>query len=195
MSNQKDYLIGKAQKILECGIIIDTETTGLGENDTVVELAAVRASDGVVLVNSLTAPKSIMQKAAEKTHGISEYKALSARPFWKVWDELDGKIVDGEYFTSFNRGFDERLVRQSLFLCGFTGWPWNVPDKVFCIMGLANRYFAEHLEWDSERSQFKRLSLARCLEIAGIEFKGDPHRALTDAIAARDLLIYIAEGL
>ncbi len=192
MSNQKDYLIGKAKKILECGIIIDTETTGLGENDTVVELAALRASDGVVLVNSLTAPRSVMQKAAEKTHGISEYEAFSAQPFFNVWNDLD--VLDGEYFTSFNRGFDERLVRQSLFLSGFTGWPWNVPDKIFCIMELANRYFSEHLEWDSERSKFKRLSLARCLEIAGIEFKGDPHRALTDAIAARDLLIHIAEG-
>ena len=195
MSNPKDYLIEKAKKILECGIIIDTETTGLGENDTVVELAAVRASDGVVLVNSLTAPKSIMQKAAEEIHGISEYEAYSSQLFFNVWDDLDRKVLDGEYFTSFNRGFDERLVRQSLFLSGFTGWPWPVPDKIFCIMELANRYFSEYLEWDSEKSQFKRLSLARCLEIAGIEFKGDPHRALTDAIAARDLLIYIADGL
>jgi len=194
VSTYQDYLMAKACQLVECGVVVDTETTGLGENDTVVELAAVRAVDGAVLVNAITAPRSVMQQEALNTHGISEHEALSAPAFFFAYEELQNKMSDGEYFTSFNRAFDERLVRQSMFKSGWGAWPWPAPDQLCCIMELANRYFAEHLEWNPERSQFKRLSLARCLEITGIEFKGDAHRALTDAIAARELLLFMAEG-
>lgn len=64
-----------------------------------------------------------------------------------------------------------------------------------CVMELANRYFSDHLKWDTEKSQFKRLSLKSCMAIAGLAYQGTAHRALADALAASDLLNHMAKGL
>lgn len=61
-----------------------------------------------------------------------------------------------------------------------------------CTMELANRFFADELEWDSANSRFKRLSLERCMELAGIQREGKAHRALSDVLATVDLLQYMA---
>lgn len=191
MTHTKPGLIEIANWLLQNAIVIDTETTGLDTHDTVVEIAAIRASDGQVLVNKLTAPSSIMNPEAQRVNGITEEEALNAPPFFEIYDELISKVSDGEFLTSFNRGFDERLVRQSMFLSGAKCGPWPTPG-LLCLQELANRFFHEHLVWDSSRSCFKRLSLARCLEIAGIEQELPAHRALSDAKAALTLLKFIA---
>lgn len=188
-----------AQFIVDNCIVIDTETTGLGENDVVIELAAIRIKTGEVLVDELIKPEWLISPAAEKVHGISHDEAQNQGVnFGKAWDSLGLKSYgDGEYITAFNLVFDERLVRQTDYrvLNPSSIPPFPKPDGIICIMELANRHFAkDHAEWDSEQSRFRRLSLARCCEIAGIEFEGQAHRALSDAKAAADLVTAIAEG-
>lgn len=188
-----------AQFIVDNCICIDTETTGLGENDVVIELAAIRIKTGEVLVDELIKPEWLISPAAEKVHGISHDEAQNQGVnFGKAWDSLSLKSYgDGEYITAFNLVFDERLVRQTDYrvLNPSPIPPFPKPDGIICIMELANRHFAkDYAEWDSEQSRFRRLSLARCCEIAGIEFEGQAHRALSDAKAAADLVTAIAEG-
>jgi DNA polymerase-3 subunit epsilon len=189
---------GNAQWILDNCVIIDTETTGLGENDVVIELSAIRASNGEVLVDSLIRPMWLMHPAAAKVNKIDETELFNnGAMFAEKYSELtDLSELEGTYITSFNRSFDERLCRQSAFKAFplASGRNWNKPEDSICIMELANRAFAHHLEWDAEQAKFKRLSLAKCLEIAGIEFDGEPHRALTDAKATLELVKYIANG-
>ena len=61
-------------------------------------------------------------------------------------------------------------------------------------MELVNRHFIDHVLWDAEKSCFKRLSLARACEIAGIKYQGQAHRAIVDCHATLDLLKFIAFG-
>ena len=81
--------------------------------------------------------------------------------------------------------FDRRLLLQTAYASGVSktviSGLISRSEERSCIMELANRYFYEHLEWDHEKSCFKRLSLERCLEIAGIDREGTAHRALSDA--------------
>jgi len=211
-----------AQWIVDNCICIDTETTGLGENDVVVEIAAIQIGTGRVLVDTVVKPIWLTDPKAEETHGITWEEQEGGQDFKKVLDQLHGKSKFGpDVFTAFNLQFDERLIRQTMFRLGEPFPPLNeyatkvramyaekdteskkpeklrvteVPETI-CIMELANRHFAkDHAEWDNENSRFRRLSLAKCCEIAGVEFTGTAHRALADARAAADLVIAIAEG-
>tara|TARA_Y100000310_G_scaffold345867_1_gene471972 strand:- start:4307 stop:4894 length:588 start_codon:yes stop_codon:yes gene_type:complete len=186
-----------AQWIVDNCICIDTETTGLGENDVVVEIAAIRIKTGEVLVNDVVKPNWITNRFAEATHGITWQEQTNGEYFGDVLETLHRKNRGDEFYTAFNLVFDERLIRQTVFRLPSPGecGPFPKPDGIICIMELANRHFAkDHAEWDNENSRFRRLSLAKCCEIAGVEFTGTAHRALADARAAADLVIAIAEG-
>ena len=201
----KQRIIEVAQWVRDNCIVIDTETTGLGENDSIVELAAVSPKDRVVELNVLVRPLSPMGTGAEKTHGISMADAqYSGTPATRAiihlaearqrWDRTLS-------LASFNWRFDARMILQTAFRSACTdtiaeavSLTAPTTGQTQCVMELANRYLHEHLEWDAEQSKFKRLSLEKCLQITGIQREGTAHRALSDALAAADLLNFIAEG-
>ena len=189
-------LIQQAHRILTECVILDTETTGFEDNDTIIELAAVDGMTCEVIEDALTLTKNEVRQEITDLTGITQ----------AMLDE-DGcnpdEVLSNLFFTleleelkiaAYNLTFDSRMIRQTMNAWDFS--PTNTPlfSQSNCIMELANRYFAEYLEWDAEQSKFRRLSLEKCLEITGIERTGTAHRALSDAIAARDLLVYIAEG-
>ena len=189
-------LIQQARRILTECVIVDTETTGLSDTDTIIELAAVDGMTCEVIQDALTLTKNEVRQEITDLTGITQ----------AMLDEegCDPEDVIGDLFftlenehlniAAFNLTFDSRMIRQTMAACEMTAENEPAYRQSNCIMELANRYFAEYLEWDAEQSKFKRLSLAKCLEITGIQRAGNAHRALSDAIAARDLLVYIAEG-
>lgn len=189
-------LIQQARRILTECVILDTETTGLSDTDTIIELAAVDGLTCEVIQDALTLTKNEVRQEITDLTGITQ----------AMLDE-DGcdpeEVIGNLFFTlddeglniaAYNLTFDSRMIRQTMAACEMTAENEPAYRQSNCIMELANRYFAEYLEWDSEQSKFKRLSLTKCLEITGIERAGNAHRALSDAIAALDLLVYIAEG-
>lgn len=198
----KQQVIEQAQWVRDNCIVIDTETTGLGENDTIVELAAVCPKTRNELLDTLVQPLSPMSAGAEKTHGISLQEAFSdgSNARRAILELGNARMVSGSYITAFNRQFDARMIQQTAFKSGdsetyHTAIQLTARNEfTTCIMELANRYLHEHLEWDSEQAKFKRLSLEKCLQITGIQREGIAHRALSDALAAADLLNFIAEG-
>jgi len=200
MKISTDWVREEAQNLVQNAVVIDTETTGLGENDTIVELAAVRAFDRLVVFDSLVQPLSPVHPAAAAVHGIDPLKAyMQGTPADLAVSQMLVSIDDSSCtsITSYNLNFDRRLIEQSLLKkqssnLGTILAPFIFMTNCNCIMELANRFFHEHLEWNADRSQFKRLSLERCLEIAGIKREGTAHRALSDALAATDLLRFIA---
>ncbi|GEM_PF-1639803 len=196
----RQRLIEIAQWIRDNCIVIDTETTGLGENDTIVELAAICPKTREALLETLVQPISPMSKSAEKVHGITMHEAMhDGHHYVRVITTLRS-IAGNLFIAAFNRAYDIRMIQQSAFFYASREaiadaiHTTREADGTTCIMELANRYLHEHLEWDAEQSKFRRLSLEKCLEITGIQREGQAHRALSDALAATDLLNYIAEG-
>jgi len=187
--------IQAAQDILASNpAVFDTETTGLGSDAVVVEIAAVDANS-IPLIDTLISPVSVFPYEVSKINGITGYELKHSGRGWdiahmQVWD-----ILQRHSFVAFNASFDVRVLEQTNHHSGerpFFGSDSEV--MVFDLMELANRHFHKHLEWDEGQSKFKRLSLAKCCEIGGIEFNGPAHRALVDANAALALLHYIANG-
>lgn len=207
----KPYNIQQAANfLLKHGIIIDTETTGVGDDDVVIELAAIEGHSGDVLIDTLVISRKEIPAEATKVHGISEDDFAKAndegKDLYDIYNAMkqikEIQISTGSVFTAYNLPFDSRLIDQSIMYdddgfggieLGMMGAVPNVPG--ICIMELANRALvAKHGEWDHQWSQFKRLSLERCLEIAGIQREGKAHRALSDCLSTRALLIWLSEG-
>lgn len=189
-------LIHQARRILSECVIVDTETTGLKDTDTIIELAAVDGMTCGVVQNALMLTKSELRQEITDLTGITqamldEYGCDPEDAIGDLFFILDD---EGLHIAAYNLTFDTRMLLQTMEACEMAPDSATNTRQSNDIMELANRYFAEYLEWDTEQSKFKRLSLAKCLEITGIERKGDAHRALSDATAARDLLVYIAEG-
>lgn len=210
----REDLLHRIYNLIEYGIVIDTETTGLGDGDTVVELAAVRVKDRSVLINTLVVPNSPMGDAAYRVHGITAAEASAGGiTITDAFNQLHAKAsalpMDKRIISAYNLPFDQRLITQSLHLEDDSAATLDAkmawleatgvkPDsRIYaaprCIMELATRLFIDHLEWDSNRSSFKRLSLERCVELAGIKREGTAHRALSDVLATVDLLHYFAQ--
>lgn len=121
-------------------VILDTETTGLDNDDQIIEIAIID-HHGTTLINKLIKATKASHPMALKTHDLNPYD------------------------------------------------PWEHD-----IMELANRHFIDHATWDKDRSQFKRLSLAKCCELAGIKYQGNAHRAIVDCHALLDLLRFMANS-
>lgn len=189
-------LIQQARRILSECVIVDTETTGFEDNDTIIELAAVDGMTCEVIQDALTLTKNEVRQEITDLTGITQamLDEEGCDPEDVIGDLFFTLENDGLNIAAFNLTFDSRMIRQTMAACEMTAENEPAYRQSNCIMELANRYFAEYLEWDAEQSKFKRLSLAKCLEITGIQRAGNAHRALSDAIAARDLLAYIAEG-
>lgn len=180
-----------AKQILELDpIILDTETTGLDDNDQIIEIAVITTS-GQQLLNTLVKANKDSHPIALQTHGISrEITDLKGKPWSDVLADLNA-IFECHPMCAYNEVFDTRMIKQT---CEAHKTEQPVHTIKFDIMELANRHFIEHAIWCTKRSQFKRLSLAKCCELAGIKFQGSAHRAIVDCHATLDLLKYIANS-
>ena len=188
----------QAQYIIDNAIMVDTETTGLRDTDQVIELCAIKASTGAVLLDTLVYNDGAdVEPEALAVNGITTEMMAGGRPVAELIQRLFKiKNEHDAFLTAYNVPFDSRLINQTATANNLRPVLFNgLECSTICAMEVANRHFvAEHGVWDSDRSQFKRLSLSRCCEIAGIKYEGDAHRAYADTKAAVDLMRAIAEG-
>ena len=94
-------------------VILDTETTGLANDDEVIQLGVVD-STGTVLLDCLIKPdqKKCIHPKAVQTHGIT-MDMLKDKPLYgKVGDLLKG-VVQGCTVVTYNAEFDRRLIAQT----------------------------------------------------------------------------------
>ena len=153
-------------------LFLDTETTGLGDDDQVIELAIVDA-EGELLFHSLVRPTVAISEGAAAVHGISEAE-LAAAPTWPEIDKTVRQLLKGRLVVAHNVSFDARLLRQ-------TCRAHNLPDIDY--------------EWRCTLDLLTPLNggrwprLARAVELAGVAFPdGDAHRAQRDAECVRRIV-------
>ena len=165
------------------GIFIDTETTGRGRNDEIIEIAVIDEAE-TVLFQSLIKPKRLITKASTKVHGITNKMVADAPSFADVWAELVAVIADST-IVFYNQDFDTRMIRQSVAIAFdsptpehfYTLFPRN---KTFCLMSY---YARNHGVWSDYYQAGKFASLvdackAQCVPIDDLS----NHRAIDDAI-------------
>ena len=188
MQNKNKAILQARTFIDQACIIVDTETTGLGTTDEIIEIACIDIN-GLVLLESLVKPTCHISNDAERIHGITISDLDNAPSMDTLALELK-QVIQDRIVLSYNFDFDSRLVRQSLHAVGLR-WTeeWNDmrgSREDHCIMYWYGRY--------RPRESGRSTSLADALKQCGIvaEYKG--HRALYDAQAARRLLLHMGQS-
>ena len=181
--------IGQARALLDDSpFVFDTETTGLGSDDEIVEIAIISV-DGTVLLDSLVKPRFPVPPEATRIHGIGNADLAQAPTILELLPQLQQLFAD-RLVTSYNLDYDIRMVRQSLAAvggCRPQGWPTSNPSH--CIMELYARFWGA---WNDYHGSYTLQSLGNALSQCSLTTEDTPHRALGDAKGALKVLQYMA---
>lgn len=99
-------------------VVVDTETTGIGPTDQVVQIAVLDHA-GRVLVDTLVQPTCEIHPKATGVHGFDREK-LATAPTYEAVHDLVSTHLAGRLVIAYNAVFDERLLTQSAAV-------WNLP--------------------------------------------------------------------
>jgi len=160
-------------------VILDTETTGIGKSDQIVQIGIIDAQ-GSALLSCLVKPigKRKFHEEAIDTHGITFEKVKTAETI----DELLPKIisaVNGRTILAYNADFDKRLLDQS---CAKANIP-TPPFRWECVMLNYSQFCGEPSRTPGE---YRPQKLPR-------KNKLDHHDATGDCHLTLELLIQMAE--
>lgn len=182
--------------------VMDTETTGTGPHDEVVEVAVISAT-GDTIFHSLVRPSRSIPAQATSIHGISSDDVRTAPTISEVATDLLHALNE-KFVMAYNADFDFRLLNQSLEGAGLVSVlrrrsrPWdaaNCPHGAevavdsACVMRM---YAAWHGEWDSFHKSYTYQKLTKAVADFGLDYGGEAHGALADARAALAVLRHMA---
>jgi len=154
-------------------VFLDTETTGLGSNDQIVEIAVLDFDDHVLL-DTLVRPYVPISPQAMAIHGITAADAGGGMAFREVWRKLT-PILAKYPVVIYNASFDLRLLQQT---ASASGVRYQAPRAVHCAMGL---YAALH----------GKASLEKAARNQGVTLPPALHRAAADAELTRRLVRHL----
>ena len=150
---------------------LDTETTGLGARDRIVEIAirTVDPSGETRDWESLVRSPVPIPGDAERIHGISNEMIGAARSWW----ELEGTVrslLEGRVVVAHSARFDATMIGKE--------WGQHPPPCAWlCSLTLAKKILPGLLSY----------SLGNLLRALGVEPEGPAHRAAGDVAALATL--------
>lgn len=168
------------------GIAWDVETTGLGPQAEITEIALVRIHDGVKLFESRVRPnKAKMEEEAQRITGITD-AMLKKAPYWQDIEEELLLIIGNSRLVAWSgervgdKPFDARMAAQSHIAAGLG----PVTETFFLTSNIKwyHRAYRQKAYGDKLHSSI-RGGLERALKIEGKEFTGRQHGARVDAEA------------
>ena len=177
LTDPRSLAITSARQVLQNEpLFLDTETTGLGNMDEIVEIAVVDKG-GKVLVDTLVKPSRPIPGDVIKIHGITNEMVQKA-PAWPIlWSQIRYLLV-GRIIVAYNSKFDMRMMEQSHRLYRLS-WKENIQDVD--LLGLYSQF----------RGTSRFFSLDEAGRLSGISLP-NAHRSLADTLLARALLFHIA---
>lgn len=154
-------------------LILDTETTGLGDDAEIIEISIIDCA-GKVLLNTLVKPHNFIPAEATAIHGITNEMVATA-PTWRDIHWQFMALTHTKTLVIYNIDFDVRLILQTATInkCGFSSFELNAE----CAMHNYAEYYGQ---WDEKRNKFKWQSLSNAAKQQGVVIDGTPHRALSD---------------
>lgn len=166
-------------------MILDTETTGFGNNDDIIEVAAVTPR-GEVLVNTLIQPGRRIPAEITRITGIADHMVADSPRFRTVWERSLAGHFGARGIIAYNAPFDIRMLRQNILRhCGVT---WS-PAGSDCLM----RAYASYRGEPAMRGGgYRNHKLGIACAHMGIAHD-HAHRALDDCLVSARLLHAMAE--
>lgn len=115
MLKDRNESIHWARKILsnpDHYVILDTETTGLGQDDEVIQISII-GIDGSPILNSMVKCDRSIPRAATEVHGITKRQLKDAPTMADLFDRIH-EATRGKVVIAYNAAFDGRLIQQSI---------------------------------------------------------------------------------
>lgn len=163
-------------------LFLDTETTGLGPDAEICDLAIVDREGGVVL-DTLVRPERPIPAEATAVHGITDADVAGALPWSEVY-WIVRMVLAGKRVVIYNADYDTGVLHTRSLACDLTplAFPFSCAMRAFAdFAGAPGRYPGQH-RWHK---------LGEACALVGID-PGHSHRALADALACRDLVAAMA---
>jgi DNA polymerase III subunit epsilon len=135
--NVRQNAIRKAKELLMTRpLFMDTETTGLGIDDEIIEIA-ILDHEGLVVFEQLVKPQKRIPADATRLHGITNECVQSAPTWEEIWPEVS-KIIQNRYVGTYNADFDLRMLQQTNAIHQVN---WKNSIRFFCVMKLYAEYY------------------------------------------------------
>ena len=151
-------------------VYLDTETTGVSDDDEIVELTIID-DYGEPLINTLVKPRyHTSWPDAQRVHGIAPIDLRHAPTQSQISDDIR-KVVKGKRVVIYNAPYDSQYLPEL-----------EEAAEVRCAM----REFAEY-------NKSKWINLGNATKIVGYEWEG-AHRALADTKALRAVWKFIQKA-
>jgi DNA polymerase III epsilon subunit-like protein len=169
-------------------LILDTETTGLGDDAEIVEITIIDTT-GKPLINTLVKPSKAIPAEATAIHGITDAMVMNA-PLWTEVCHKVGALMSGRTVVMYNASYDARLLDQTDLIWGVIPDLKNGLADFQCAM----RAYAEFYGQCSQRGGYKWQKLTAAAEQQGIKIQGTTHRALSDCLTTLGVIKAMADN-
>lgn len=163
-------------------VFLDTETTGVGPEAEIIDLAVVDI-DGNVLIDTLVAPARPIPEESSRIHGLVDADVAGAPAWPEIYGTLAGSLR-GRPIVVYNADFDRKMIEVSCAAHGLD------PERGewHCAMQSYAAYAGTRSSHHRKRFKLHKLSDA----LAAFNLPAGNHRALGDALACRSLVVALA---
>jgi len=167
-------------------LYLDTETTGLGAGDELVDIAAVDNS-GRVLLNTLIKPRQAIPARATEIHGITDEMVRSAPSWSDVYPRYLDLLARYSHVIVYNADFDQRLIQQTCIAVTLSPprATWHCAMKQYAAFVGSPSQYGHGFRW---------FQLGQAANQLGVTLIPD-HTALADARACREVVRAMAATL
>lgn len=157
-------------------LILDTETTGLGSDAEICQIAIIN-SKGETLLDTLVKPVNPIPEDATRIHGITNEMVAEAQPFpvLKIQQILSFKNV-----VVYNADYDSEMLYRSELA---TGYEFRVNWRSIATFHCAMKHFAPiYGDWNDYRKSYRWKSLSAACAYYKIPVSENVHSALADCL-------------
>ena len=189
MTDRERAIVSARELLTLRPIILDTETTGLGSDAEICEIAVVSA-DGNVLMDQRIRPRRPIPADATAIHGITNADVAMKPTFGQIMNGRIRQLMENRdvHIAIFNSEYDLRLIDQS--------YGPDAPLAIYhrrpnthCIMNMYAEFYGA---WSEYHGSYTWQSLDAAASQCGLEFEGSAHSALADARMTLAVLRHMA---
>lgn len=181
----RDAAILWAKKAIDTDfLVLDTETTGLEDDDQAVQLGIVSSTGKAVLECLFNpAPKRLPEKATA-IHGITLDDVEFGLPFIAIGTALSFIFKELPLIYAYNADFDRRILQQTI-----KAWGMNIEVPPFYdVMKPFARFYGE---WNEHHGNYRWQKLEFAARHLGVEVV-DAHSAAADARMTLGVMLSMA---
>ena len=159
-------------------LLVDTETTGLGDKAEVIEIAAID-SVGNLRLSVLSMPEGRISSGASRVNGLTrkKLKAEGARPWPELHEQVKSVLESVSIVVAWNAPFDVRMLNQTTERHGLS----NIRVEIADLLRAYRRFRPDG-----------RHRLVDAVKREGAKWSGESHRAEADCRAMLAVLRKIA---